>query len=59
MKHKFLKGFLLGTVATVGAVAGSAVAFKKVYIAPVETKVEEINDNRRKANRKRHAAHPG
>ncbi|WP_179395619.1 DUF3042 family protein [Lacticaseibacillus absianus] len=59
MKHKFLTGFLLGTVATAGAVAGSVIAFKKTYIEPVETKVEEINDNRKKANRKRHGAHMG
>ncbi|MCI1985603.1 MAG: DUF3042 family protein [Lactobacillus sp.] len=59
MKHKFAKGFFLGTVMTISAVAGSVVAFKKSYIEPVETKVEEINDNRRKANRKRHAAHQG
>lgn len=59
MKHKFFKGFFLGTVMTIGAVTGSVLAFKKSYIEPVETKVEEINDNRRKANRKRHAAHQG
>ncbi|WP_262316304.1 DUF3042 family protein [Lacticaseibacillus parakribbianus] len=59
MKHKFFKGFLFGVLATAGAVAGSVVAFKKSYIEPVEDKVEEINSNRRKANRKRHGAHMG
>ncbi|KRK71732.1 DUF3042 family protein [Lacticaseibacillus nasuensis] len=59
MAHKFIKGFLVGTFMTAGAVAGSVLAFKKSYIEPVETKVQEIDDNRRKANRKRHAAHQG
>ncbi|WP_225047605.1 DUF3042 family protein [Lacticaseibacillus kribbianus] len=59
MKHKFITGFLFGVIATAGAVAGSVVAFKKSYIEPVEDKVEEINANRRKANRKRHGAHMG
>ncbi|WP_461213216.1 DUF3042 family protein [Lacticaseibacillus sp. GG6-2] len=59
MKHKFAKGFFFGTIMTVSAVAGSVLAFKKSYIEPVETKVEEINENRAKANRKRHAAHMG
>ena len=59
MAHKFIKGFLVGTFMTAGAVAGSVLAFKKSYIEPVETKGQEIDDNRRKANRKRHAAHQG
>ena len=59
MAHKFINGFLVGTFMTAGAVAGSVLAFKKSYIEPVETKVQEIDDNRRKANRKRHAAHQG
>lgn len=59
MKHKFLKGFLVGVVASAGAVASSVIAFKKSYIEPVETKVDEINENRRKANRKQHASHQG
>lgn len=59
MANKFFKGFVLGTAMTIGAVAGSVLAFKKSYVEPVETKVDEINDNRRKANRKQHAAHQG
>lgn len=59
MKHKFLKGFFVGTMMTIGAVAGSVLAFKKSYIEPVETKVQEIDENRRKANRKAHSAHQG
>lgn len=59
MKHKFATGFLFGIVATAGAVAGAVLTFKKSYIEPVEEKVDEINANRRKANRKSHAAHQG
>ncbi|MFD1429903.1 MULTISPECIES: DUF3042 family protein [Lacticaseibacillus] len=59
MKHKFFGGFLLGTLMTASAVAGSLIAFKKSYIEPVEDKVDEINTNRKKANRKQHAAHQG
>ena len=46
MKHKFARGFFVGTLMTIGAVAGSVFAFKKNYIEPVETKVDEINENR-------------
>ena len=49
MKHKFARGFFVGTLMTLGAIAGSVFAFKKNYIEPVETKVDEINDTRRKA----------
>ena len=55
MKHKFARGFFVGSLMTIGAVF----AFKKNYIEPVETKVDEINENRRKANRKRFSAHQG
>ena len=59
MKHKFARGFFVGSPMTIGAVAGSVFAFKKNYIEPVETKVDEINENRCKANRKRFSAHQG
>ena len=59
MKHKFARGFFVGSLMTIGAVAGSVFAFKTHYIEPVETKVDEINENRRKANRKRFSAHQG
>lgn len=59
MKHKFIAGFALGTIATVATAAASLFAFKKTYIDPVETKVDEINENRRKAIRKSLGAHQG
>ncbi len=57
MKHKFIAGFALGTIATIATAAASVIAFKKSYIDPVESKVEEINENRRKAIRKSLGAH--
>lgn len=57
MKNKFSTGFLIGSLATLGAVAATIVTFKKSYIDPVETKADEINENRRRAIRKSRAAH--
>ncbi|KRL58318.1 DUF3042 family protein [Latilactobacillus fuchuensis] len=59
MKHKFAKGFVIGTISTVGAIAGSLLAFKKTVVDPIEEKESQIEDNRRRANRKSHAAHQG
>ena len=59
MKHKFARGFFVGSLMTIGAVAGSVFAFKKNYIEPVAPKVDEITENRRQANRKRFSAHQG
>ena len=36
MKHKFFKGFVIGTVSTVGAIAGSLFAFKKTVLDHIE-----------------------
>lgn len=59
MKNKFTFGFVTGTVATLTAIAATVFTFKKTYIDPVENKVEEINNNRRKAIRKSFGAHQG
>ncbi|WP_127848693.1 DUF3042 family protein [Lacticaseibacillus hulanensis] len=59
MKHKFITGFAFGTLATIATAALSVLAFKKSYIDPVETKVDEINENRRRAIRKSLGAHQG
>lgn len=59
MKHKFIAGFVLGTIATIATTAATVVAFKKTYIDPVEEKVDEINENRRRAIRKSLGAHQG
>lgn len=59
MKHKFLKGFLVGTAATVGTIAGSLFAFKKTVVAPIEEKENQIHENRKRANRKSFSAHQG
>lgn len=59
MAKHFAKGFFLGTLTTLGAVACSVVAFKKSIIEPQESYEEKLEENRRKANRKAHAAHQG
>ncbi|WP_261806183.1 DUF3042 family protein [Lapidilactobacillus luobeiensis] len=59
MTKHFVKGFLLGSLTTLGAVAGSIFAFKKTVIEPQEAYEDKIEENRRRANRKSHAAHQG
>lgn len=56
MKH-FIKGFLFGTVATLGAVAGAAMSFKKRVVEPIEDEEQRFEDNRKKAARKSRSAH--
>ncbi|GAW98342.1 MULTISPECIES: DUF3042 family protein [Secundilactobacillus] len=56
MKH-FIKGFLFGTVATIGAVAGAALSFKKKVVEPIEDEEERFEENRKRAARKSRSAH--
>lgn len=58
MKH-FVKGFLFGTVATIGAVAGAVLSFKKRVVEPIEDEEERFEDNRKRAARKSRSAHTG
>ncbi|MDK1726490.1 DUF3042 family protein [Dellaglioa algida] len=53
----FSKGFFVGTAATVGALIGSVVAFKKTVVAPLEEKEQMIEDNRKRATRKSRSSH--
>ncbi|KRM21178.1 hypothetical protein FC90_GL001715 [Latilactobacillus graminis DSM 20719] len=50
---------MIGTVSTVGAIAGSLLAFKKTVVDPIEEKENQIEESRRRANRKSHSAHQG
>ncbi|MBL1227372.1 DUF3042 family protein [Enterococcus sp. BWR-S5] len=50
---KFVSGLLVGTVATAAAVAGLAFTVKKTVIDPIEEKEDMIEENRKKAMRKR------
>ncbi|MCH4058151.1 MAG: DUF3042 family protein [Lactobacillaceae bacterium] len=59
MTKHFIKGFILGSLTALGAVAGSVFAFKKTVIEPQEEYDNKIEENRRRANRKSHAAHQG
>lgn len=51
--RKFTTGFLTGTLATAAVVAGFVLGVKKTIIEPIEEKETKIQENRKKANRKR------
>lgn len=59
MAHKFASGVVVGALTTIGALGGAVLAFKKTVIEPEEAFNDKIDENRRKANRKQHAAHQG
>ncbi|KAF1304257.1 MULTISPECIES: DUF3042 family protein [Enterococcus] len=50
---KFASGVLVGTLATVAAAAGFVFAVKKQVIDPIDEKEAMIEENRKKAMRKR------
>ncbi|KIS04115.1 DUF3042 family protein [Paucilactobacillus wasatchensis] len=54
---QFTKGFLIGTVATIGAVAGGIFSFHKSVIQPIEEQEDKFDENRRAAVRKGRSAH--
>ncbi|AXX64316.1 MAG: DUF3042 family protein [Lactobacillus sp.] len=56
-KHGVIKGIVIGSLATAGAVLGSALTYRQKVIKPVNDEEDRIEANRRKANRKAHSAH--
>lgn len=50
---KFVSGLLVGSLATVAAVAGAVATIKKTVIDPIDEKESMIEENRKKAMRKR------
>ncbi|HHQ6391410.1 TPA: DUF3042 family protein [Streptococcus agalactiae] len=52
-KFAFAKGIATGVVATAATLAGAAFAIKKIIIEPEEEKIAFIEENRKKAARKR------
>lgn len=52
-KHPFAKGLLTGVVGTVAAAAGALFAVHKTIIEPEEKKEAFIEENRKKAARRR------
>ncbi|HEO7507908.1 TPA: DUF3042 family protein [Streptococcus agalactiae] len=52
-KFAFAKGIATGVVATAATLAGVAFAIKKTIIEPEEEKIAFIEENRKKAARKR------
>lgn len=53
MAKHFGKGFLAGVLSTVAATAGAIFAIQKVIIEPEEKKEAFIEENRKKAARRR------
>lgn len=56
MKH-FIKGFIFGSIATAGVVAGAVLSFKKTVVEPIEDEEARFEENRRRAARKSRSAH--
>ncbi len=52
-KYAFAKGLVTGVVGSAAAVAGAVFAIKKKVIEPEEKKIAFIEENRKKAARKR------
>ncbi|MBS7577542.1 MULTISPECIES: DUF3042 family protein [unclassified Enterococcus] len=50
---KFAKGVFTGVAVTVGAVAAVATAIKKTVVDPIDEKEKFVEENRKKAARKR------
>lgn len=51
--RKFATGFFSGTVATAALVAGLVMGVKKKVIDPIDQQESKIDENRKKAQRKR------
>ncbi|OJG80833.1 hypothetical protein RV14_GL000377 [Enterococcus ratti] len=51
--NKFISGMVVGSLATAAAVVGLAASIKKTVIDPIDEKEAMIEENRKKAMRKR------
>lgn len=51
------KGILVGSLATLAAIASGVFTFHKTVIKPVEEEEEKFDENRRAATRKNRSAH--
>jgi len=55
MAKGFGKGVVTGVLATASIVAAGVTYFKKAYIDPISEREQKIEENRKKAQRKRTA----
>ncbi|MDR2833497.1 MAG: DUF3042 family protein [Streptococcaceae bacterium] len=55
MAKGFGKGVVTGVIATVSLVAAGVTYIKKAYVDPINEKEKQIEENRKKAARKRTA----
>lgn len=53
---KFTRGFVLGALTTLGAVASGVAAFHKTVVKPIEEE-NRFDENRRAATRKGRSSH--
>ncbi|MBL3717156.1 DUF3042 family protein [Lactococcus garvieae] len=53
MNKNFVAGFVAGKVFTLAVLVAAGVIYKKRRIDPIERKWEFVQENRKKANRKR------
>lgn len=54
---QFTKGFVLGSLATVAAVASGVMTFHQTVIKPIEETEEKFENNQKAATRKNRSAH--
>lgn len=52
-KFRFVKGMLTGVISTLATVAGAVYTVKKKIIEPEEKKAAFVDENRKKATRRR------
>ncbi|KXT59264.1 DUF3042 family protein [Lactococcus sp. DD01] len=53
MNKKFISGVITGNLVTLVSLITAGAIYKKRVVAPIEQKMDFMEDNRKKANRKR------
>ena len=53
MNKKFISGAIAGNLVTLASLITAGAIYKKRVVAPIEQKLDFVEDNRKKANRKR------
>lgn len=53
MNKKFISGVIAGNLVTLASLITARAIYKKLVVAPIEQKLYFVEDNRKKANRKR------
>lgn len=53
MNKKFISGVVAGNLITLASLITAGAIYKKRVVAPIEQKIDFVENNRKKANRKR------